>query len=98
MAERVRTKDVLVIDPSLQYERRLRYMEKHAGWEIFKRIFWGLYVFVVGIILLIFYRTVPGATINLESFFGWIFVIFAVFYIVFGFSTSLHLKLMRRYA
>ena len=91
-------RQVMVIDPTLQYERRLRYMEKHAGWEIFRMVFWGVYIFIIGLILLIFYKQSPTTAINLYAFFGWGLTLFAIFYILYGFSMSLHLKLMRKYA
>ena len=98
--ERARTeaRQVMVIDPTMQYARRLRYMEVHGGWEVFKMIFWGTYVFMMGIILLAFYRTSPDQTISPYAFFGWALIIFAMFYIVYGFTLSLHYKLMRKYA
>ena len=93
------TRQVMVIDPTLQYERKLRYMEKHAGWEIFRMVFWGVYIFIIGLILLIFYRSAaPTTQISVYAFFGWALTLFAIFYILYGFSISLHLKLMRRYA
>lgn len=91
-------RQIMVIDPTLQYERKLRYMEKHAGWEIFRMVFWGVYIFIIGLILLIFYKTAPQSTISLYAFFGWALTLFAIFYILYGFAISLHLKLMRKYA
>ncbi|MCL5093366.1 MAG: hypothetical protein M1128_02780 [Candidatus Marsarchaeota archaeon] len=88
MAEK---KTVITIDPSLEYSRRLHYNEKHSGWQIFKSIYWSIYVFIMGVIL----YAVPMAT---SQFFGWALMLFALFFIVYGFSTSLHLKLMKRYA
>ena len=92
------TKQIMVIDPTLQYERRLRYMERHGGWEVFKMVFWGIYIFIIGIILLIFYKTTGETTISVYAFFGWSLTLFAIFFILYGFSISLHLKLMRKYA
>ncbi|MCL5430381.1 MAG: hypothetical protein M1504_02805 [Candidatus Marsarchaeota archaeon] len=97
MAEKVK-RQVMVIDPTLQYERRLKYQEKHAVWEIFKMVYWGIYIFLVGFILLIFDRSASPTPLDLYSFFGWIISLFALFYILYGFSTSLHLRLMRKYA
>lgn len=91
-------KQIMVIDPTLQYERRLKFMEKHGGWEVFKMIFWGAYIFIIGMILLIFYKTSPNQTISPYAFFGWAMIIFAMFYIVYGFAISLHYKLMKKYA
>lgn len=98
MASSRETRQIMVIDPTLQYERRLKYMEKHAGWEIFRMVFWGVYIFVIGLILLIYYKTTPTAPISIYAFFGWALTLFAIFYILYGFSISLHLKLMRKYA
>ncbi len=93
-------RQIMVIDPTLQYERKLRYMEKHAGWEIFRMVFWGVYIFMLGFILLLFYRntTIASQQISLYAFFGWALTLFAIFYILYGFSISLHLRLMRKYA
>ena len=91
-------REVMVIDPSMQYERRLRYMEKHAGWEIFKMVFWGVYVFIMGLILLVYNKSPPTPNISIYGFFGWGLTLFAIFLIIYGFSISLHLKLMRKYA
>ncbi len=91
-------RQVMVIDPTMQYERKLRYMEKHAGWEIFKTVFWGVYIFIIGLILLIFYKQGANATLNLYALIGWGLTLFAIFYILYGFSMSLHLRLMRKYA
>ncbi|MGC8651918.1 MAG: hypothetical protein ACP5UH_01555 [Candidatus Micrarchaeia archaeon] len=88
MAEK---KNVVVIDPSIQYTRMLHYKEKHSGWEIFKSIYWGIYILILGLFVL-----TTGMT--LVSFLGYALVMFAVFFIVYGFSVSLHLKLMKRYA
>ncbi len=93
-----KNRQVMVIDPTLQYERMLHYKEKHAVWEIFKVVFWGIYIFIIGLILLIFYRNSPGTALSPEAFFGWALTLFAIFFIVYGFSISLHLKLMKKYA
>lgn len=95
MAER---RQIVVVDPSMEYERKLKFMEKHSGWQIFKSIYWGIYLFILGLILLISYKDSGGASIAPEAFFGWALVLLAIFYIVFGFATSLHLKLMKKHA
>ncbi|MGC8648372.1 MAG: hypothetical protein ACP5SJ_02630 [Candidatus Micrarchaeia archaeon] len=91
MAEK---KNVIVIDPELQYDRMLHYKEKHSGWEIFKGVYWGVYVFILGVLLI----TKVPAQMAVPKFFGWALSLFAIFIIVYGFSMSLHYKLMKRYA
>ena len=91
MADR---KTVVVIDPELQYKRQLHYRERHSGWQIFKGIYWGVYTFVLGILLI----TLVPYRVTIPQFFGWALTLFAIFIIVYGFSISLHYKLMKRYA
>ncbi len=91
MAER---KNVITIDPTMQYSRMLHYREKHSGWEIYKAVYWGIYFFIMGLLLLS-----QGTSLSLLSgFFGWALLIFSLFMIVFGFASALHLKLMKKYA
>lgn len=85
---------VVTIDPTMQYARSLHYREKHGGWEVYKSIYWGIYVFVLGLLLV---TSVPSI-ISLTSFVGWALILFAFFYILHGFTFSLHLKLAKRYA
>lgn len=91
-------KQIMVIDPTLQYERKLKYMEKHAAWEMFKTVWWGGYIFIIGMILLVYYKDSPSITISIYSFAGWALTIFALFYILYGLIFSLNLKLMKKYA
>ena len=91
MAEK---KTVITVDPSMQYSRMLHYKEKHSGWEIYKAVYWGIYFFILGLLLLS-----QGTSLSLLSgFFGWALLIFSLFVIVFGFAAALHLKLMKKYA
>ncbi|MDE1856564.1 MAG: hypothetical protein KGH98_00605 [Candidatus Micrarchaeota archaeon] len=85
---------VITIDPSLQYARELHYREKHSGWQIYKAVYWSIYIFVVGLML----ATLVPVPMSLNQFIGFALVILALFTIVYGFSESLHLKLMKRYA
>jgi uncharacterized membrane protein len=88
-------KTVITIDPSMQYNRQLHFAERHSGWIVFKAVYWGMYLFVLGIMLLML---VLPAKIGLYSFVGWAVTILSLFIIVYGFSMGLHLKLMKRYA
>jgi hypothetical protein len=92
MAERRTT--IITIDPELSYKRKLHYQEKHSGWNIFRGIFWGMYLFIIGIIL----ATLVPATMSVPQFLGWAMILSAFFVIIFGFASALHLKLMKRYA
>jgi hypothetical protein len=89
MAERKR--NVITIDSTMQHERMLRYKEKHSGWVIYKSVFWGMYVFILGLLLL------TRVALTGPAFFGWAFVLFAIFFIVNGFASALHLKLMKKH-
>ncbi|MGC8571807.1 MAG: hypothetical protein ACP5RI_00670 [Candidatus Micrarchaeia archaeon] len=91
--EKIEKDKVTIIDPSLFYERRLKYEEKHSAWEGFKSIYWSIYILSLGSYLL--YSNTP---ITATSFFGVALVLFAFFYIVFGLTKVLHLKLMKRFA
>jgi len=86
-------KQVIVVDPELWMNRKLHYDEKRSGWQIFTSIYWSIFILVVGA-MLIYYNTI-GLTLYL--FFGVVFFLFALMIIVYGFTASLHLKLMRRY-
>ena len=91
MAEK---KTVITVDPSMQYSRMLHYREKHSGGEIYKAVYWGIYFFILGLLLLS-----QGTALSLlTGFFGWALLIFSLFVIVFGFAAALHLKLMKKYA
>jgi FtsH-binding integral membrane protein len=86
-------KDVIMIDPSLEYERMLSYKEKESMWMIYKTLFWGIYMLAVAILLI---KYVPNG-LSLTMFFGWSTILLALFTIVYGISVTLHLKLMKRY-
>jgi hypothetical protein len=82
--------NVMTIDPTLEYERMMSYKEKHSMWFLFETLYWGIYLLSEGVMLL--------KGVSLAMFFGWSFVIGAIFVIVYGISMTLHLKLMKRYA
>ena len=86
-------KNVVTVDPQLIVERMLHYRERHQGWHIFKSVYWGVYILVVGIFLV--YYNQLGFTVNL--FFGSSLILFAVMLILFGLTEALHHKLMKRY-
>ncbi|HVC58588.1 MAG TPA: hypothetical protein VND15_03895 [Candidatus Acidoferrales bacterium] len=70
------------------------YQEKHGAWEVFKTFFWGIYLLVIGVVLTVL---VPGV-IGFTSFIGLAVVLAALFLIIFGFTASLHLKLVKKYS
>ncbi len=86
-------KQVVVVDPELWMNRNLHYQERQSGWKIFTSIYWSIYLLFVGG-LLIFYNAL-GLTIT--YFFGIAMFLFSLMLIIYGFTTSLHFKLMKRY-
>ena len=92
MAEKKMT---VVIDPSLEYARKLHYNERHSGWTIFRSIYWAVYLLLVGSML---YSFSQASSVNFGAFFGLSIISLALFLLVYGFSSALHLKLMKRYA
>jgi len=94
MAEKKPEKLIVTLDPSMEYSRRLHYNEKHSGWAIYRAIYWSIYLFVFGVLL---YTLVP-AGMPVSGFIGLAIMLLAIFVIVYGFTSSLHLKLMKRYA
>ncbi len=92
MAEKRSSRDVVTIDPSLEYRRMLHFQERHSGWVVFRAVYWGMFVFIVGILML-----AHIGTSNMLDFYGWVAVIFSLFFMIFGFATVLHLKLMKKY-
>ncbi len=84
---------VMKVDTSLDWERRLSYAEKGAVWDIFRYLYWGIYAFVVGCMLVIAGYTSPNPLV----FAGWALIMLAVFLVIYGFVTSLHRRLMKRH-
>jgi len=92
MTER-KEKNVVTIDPELWMNRMLHYQERHSGWAIFTSIYWSIYVLLLSF-LLIFYNSL---NFSVASFFGVALFVFAIMAIIFGFTQSLHYKLLKRY-
>ena len=91
MAERRVT---IAIDPTMQMQKQASSREKQSGWEVYRAVYWGIYVFVLGVLLL---TTFPTAA-SFMSFLGWAMVLLALFVMIYGFVLSLHLKLMKKHA
>ncbi|MDE1833394.1 MAG: hypothetical protein KGH58_03175 [Candidatus Micrarchaeota archaeon] len=68
--------------------------ERHGAWEVFRAIFWGIYLLLIGVVLA---TLVPGV-IGFISFFGLAIVLAALFLVIYGFTASLHLKLVKKYS
>ena len=77
------------------FDRMLEYQARHAGWIIFRSVYWALYLMLLGILLI--YYSAKGISISLQVFFGWAFTVLAVMIVVYGAAETLHHKLMRRY-
>lgn len=90
MAER---KVTVTINPEMQYRRELQYKEKLSGWQVFKAVYWSIYIFIIGVLLL----TIVPQVLNTTAFAGWALALLAMFIVVYGFVISLHLKLMKKH-
>jgi hypothetical protein len=86
-------KRVVVVDPKLIMERMLHYRERQHAWHAFKKIYWGIYAFIIGLALI--YYNALGLTVNI--FLGIAVLLFAVMFIISGLVESLHHKLMKKY-
>ena len=87
-------KTIVTIDPTLQFQKSLHYKEKESGFEVYKAVYWGIYVFVLGVLLL----TLVPHVLTFIGFVGWALVLGAMFVMVYGFVLALHLKLMKKHA
>jgi hypothetical protein len=90
MAERNVT---VTVDPSVQIRRHLQGRERESGWEVFKAIYWGIYSFALGLMLLL---AVPRM-LDITGFIGWALILLSMFVVVYGLVISLHLRLMRKH-
>ncbi len=88
------TKEKIAIDPELWMKRMLHYEERHSGWVIFQAIYWSIYLLVIGVLLVSYARL----ALTVPIFFGISLFVLAIMLIIYGFTRSLHLKLMERYA
>jgi hypothetical protein len=77
------------------FDRMLEYNVKHAGWIIFRSVYWAMYLLMLGILLL--YYSAHNVTLSLQIFAGLSFSTLAMMIIVYGFAEVLHHKLMRKY-
>lgn len=77
----------------MQIEKHAVFREKQSGWEIYRAVYWGIFVFILGVLLLTAFTTAA----EFMLFLGWTMVLLALFVIVYGFVLSLHLKLMKKH-
>ncbi len=74
-------------------KRMLHYHEKHGGWHIFNSVYWGIYLFFVGAILVL-----QGAlhyTLTITA--GVSFIVLSLMVIIYGFVRALHGKFIKKY-
>ena len=93
-------KNVVVVDPGEIYERMLSYKEKHAGWVVFKAIYFAIYIFTIGAFLLYASRSLGSAApnqFNWIGFVGFALVLLSAFVAIYGLVEALHLKLMKKH-
>ena len=81
------------VDNSIDWERKLDYAQKKSGWEVFKYLYWGIYIFVIGGMLDKRRRHGPQP----HAVAGWAAVLLAMFLVIYGFVVSLHHKLMKKH-
>ncbi len=86
-------RNVVTIDPNLMWERRLHHMEKRSGWAVFRAVYWGIYIFIVGVMIL---EIGAGAVAPTASI-GLAVVILALFVIIYGFVISLHYSFLKKH-
>jgi uncharacterized membrane protein YjfL (UPF0719 family) len=77
------------------FDRMLGYQARHAGWIIFRSVYWALYLLLLGMLLLFY--SIQNISISLQVFFGWAFSILAIMIIIYGAVEVLHHKLMKKY-
>lgn len=85
--------NVMAMDPDPYMKRMLHYRERHSGWYIFRAIYIGVYLLLVGFILM--FREALNFSITFSA--GVSLVILALMVMLYGFVASLHLKLMKKY-
>ncbi len=81
------------MNPDAHMKRILHYKERHSGWHIFNAIYWGIYLFVFGMILIL----QPTLGYTLIFGIGLAIIILSLMLIIYGFVTALHVKLMKKY-
>ena len=84
----------VLIDPDLYMKRMLHYKERHAAWYIFKAVYWAIYIFIVGFLLMV--QSIAQYPVAFSV--GTAMIILSVMLILFGFVNALHNKLMKKYA
>ncbi len=86
-------KQVVVVDPELLMNRMLHYRERQHAWHVFRNLCWGIYAFIIGVILVYY----VALNLSLNLFFGIAVLLFAAMFIISGLVESLHLKFMKKY-
>ncbi len=81
-------------ESNAMWERKLAYKEKEVGLELFKCIYWGIYIVVIASVLI----TSGYSNPNPMVFVGWAAVLLAIFLIIYGFVAMLHQKLLRKHS
>ncbi len=81
------------MSPEAHMKRILHYKERHSGWHIFNAIYWGIYLFVFGMILIL--QPTLGYTVIFAI--GLSIIILSLMLVIYGFVTALHVKLMKKY-
>jgi hypothetical protein len=81
------------IDSSIDWDRKLKYMEKQSGLAVFRSIYWGIYVFMIGFMVLL----LNAGLISVTALVGWAVTVLSMFVIIYGFVMSLHFKFAKKH-
>jgi len=73
--------------------RMLHYRERHAGWHIFNSVYWGIYLFFLGSILVL--QQALHYTLTITA--GVALIVLSLMFIIYGFVRALHGKFMKKY-
>ncbi len=86
--------EAVLIDPDLYLKRMSNFKDKHAAWYIFRAVYLGIYLFILGMLFMV--QSIEQYPIAFT--FGTAMVLLSVMVILYGFVNALHNRLMKKYA
>lgn len=76
-------------------KKTIYYQARFSSWIIFRAIYWSIYIFFIGSILL--YYSYRNISFSIELFFGLALTLLSIMLIIYGAVEVLSNNLMRRY-